>query len=135
MNGYTTRRSYHHFFPYGLPRECVKLFRIDTLARVSRISLFSEQLFVRIYTIIYLVRPQLTYYDREARMYTVTRNNNKTKTIIKLAESSLYVKRDFLLPWSQLDQIRSWPLEQIIGKLFGLHNLKRTQPVDVISSY
>lgn len=68
-------------------------------------------------------------------MYTVTRNNNKTKTIIKLAESSLYVKRDFLLPWSQLDQIRSWPLEQIIGKLFGLHNLKRTQPVDVISSY
>lgn len=51
MNGYTTRRSYHHSFPYGLPRECVKLFRIDTLARVSRISLFSEQLFAQIYTI------------------------------------------------------------------------------------
>lgn len=53
MNGYTMRRSYHHSFPYGLPHECVKLFRIDILARVSRISLFSEQLFARIYTILY----------------------------------------------------------------------------------
>lgn len=66
-------------------------------------------------------------------MYTVT--HNRVKTIIELAESSLHIKKYFLLRWSQLGQIRSWPLTYIIGKLFGLHNLKRTQPVDVISSY